>query len=49
MSERSRKVRGGRMSSLGIVLAQGESPSFRSGDKIRILVRFPIGHYRVPT
>jgi nitrile hydratase len=33
----------------GIVFALGEQPLFRSGDRIRILTRSPIGHYRVPT
>src|SRR5262245_59122689 len=32
----------------GIVPALGELPIFRPGDRIRILTRFPIGHYRVP-
>lgn len=32
----------------GIVLALGEEPVFGPGDRIRILTRSPIGHYRVP-
>ncbi len=32
----------------GIVLAWGENPIFNPGDRIRILSRSPIGHYRVP-
>ena len=28
--------------------AQGEDILFGRGDKVRVLVRFPIGHYRVP-
>lgn len=31
-----------------IVFALGEVPIFAVGDKVRILVRSPIGHYRVP-
>ena len=31
-----------------IVLAQGEAPIFAIGDRVRVAVRFPIGHYRVP-
>ena len=34
---------------LGIVRAEGEAPAFAPGDKVRILTRSPIGHYRVPT
>jgi nitrile hydratase subunit beta len=33
----------------GMVYAFGEKPLFHPGDKIRILDRSPIGHYRVPT
>ena len=33
----------------GIVLAWGEKPIFNPGDRIRILIRSPVGHYRVPT
>jgi hypothetical protein len=33
----------------GIVYAVGEEPIFNPGDRIRILTRSPIGHYRVPT
>jgi nitrile hydratase subunit beta len=32
-----------------VVLASGERPSFRVGDRVRVLARSPIGHYRVPT
>jgi nitrile hydratase subunit beta len=34
--------------SAGIVYALGERPIFKTGDRIRILDRSPIGHYRVP-
>ncbi len=30
------------------VTADGEAPMFQAGDRVRISVRFPIGHYRVP-
>lgn len=33
----------------GLVSALGEEPIFQPGDRIRILTRSPIGHYRVPT
>ena len=33
----------------GIVLAAGETPVFGPGDRVGILCRSPIGHYRVPT
>ncbi len=33
----------------GIVRAEGEAPAFAPGDRVRILTRSPIGHYRVPT
>jgi hypothetical protein len=32
-----------------IIYATGEKPIFAIGDKIRVLTRAPIGHYRVPT
>ena len=32
-----------------IVLATGEQPMFRPGDRVTIDQRRPIGHYRVPT
>lgn len=32
----------------GIVKATGEEPIFMAGDKVRISIRFPIGHFRVP-
>jgi hypothetical protein len=31
-----------------IVYALGEKPVFGPGDTVRILLRMPIGHYRVP-
>jgi hypothetical protein len=31
-----------------IVLALGEQPVFAPGERIRVLTREPIGHYRVP-
>jgi nitrile hydratase len=34
--------------SLGIVAALVSQPIFRAGDRIRILTRSPVGHYRVP-
>jgi len=37
------------MASLNIVKALGEAPIFQAGDRIRVLEREPIGHYRVPT
>ena len=33
---------------LGVVLADGETPIFQPGDRVRVIERFPIGHYRVP-
>jgi nitrile hydratase len=33
---------------LHVVEAEGEKPLFRAGDSVRISVRFPVGHYRVP-
>ena len=32
----------------GVVLAEGEAPLFEVGERIRVLTRSPIGHYRVP-
>ena len=34
--------------SLGIVLAEGEAPVFAPGNRVRVLNRSPVGHYRVP-
>jgi nitrile hydratase subunit beta len=31
-----------------IVKARGEEPLFKVGDNVRISLRYPIGHYRVP-
>jgi len=31
------------------VLALGEAPIFKVGDRVRVSKRSPIGHYRVPT
>ncbi|MBV8819783.1 MAG: nitrile hydratase subunit beta [Acidobacteriaceae bacterium] len=31
-----------------IVKFTGEDPLFKAGDRVRISVRFPVGHYRVP-
>jgi nitrile hydratase len=31
-----------------IVAAEGETPIFSIGDEVRVGVRFPIGHFRVP-
>ena len=35
-------------SAVPIVKALGEEPAFKAGDHIRISVRYPVGHYRVP-
>ena len=32
----------------GIVKATGEEPIFKAGETVRISMRFPIGHFRVP-
>jgi nitrile hydratase len=32
-----------------IVTATGEVPSFGVGDRVRVMTRSPVGHYRVPT
>ncbi len=29
--------------------AEGEEPLFKAGDAVKVAMRFPIGHYRVPT
>jgi nitrile hydratase len=31
-----------------IVKATGEEPIFKAGERVRISMRFPIGHFRVP-
>ena len=35
-------------SPLGVVLALGEAPRFKPGERVRIATRAPVGHYRVP-
>jgi len=35
-------------SGLRVVKALGEEPALKVGDCVRISMRFPIGHYRVP-
>jgi nitrile hydratase subunit beta len=32
----------------GIVAALDQTPLFAAGEQIRVCVRFPVGHYRVP-
>jgi len=32
-----------------VVTATGETPLFEIGDRVRIMTRAPVGHYRVPT
>ena len=44
MSERHRSTG----DQLDLVKAAGEAPSFAAGDRVKILVRSPVGHYRVP-
>jgi nitrile hydratase len=34
---------------IGVVLATGEKPLFAVGERVRVLDRRPVGHYRVPT
>jgi nitrile hydratase len=36
------------MNSGSAVPALGETPIFRPGEKVRVVTRFPLGHYRVP-
>jgi len=31
-----------------IVKAAGEAPAFQVGDAVRVSLRYPVGHYRVP-
>ena len=33
----------------GVVAATGEVPIFQIGDRVRVMTRRPVGHYRVPT
>jgi nitrile hydratase len=32
----------------GVVAALGETAIFQPGDRVRVTLRFPLGHYRVP-
>jgi nitrile hydratase len=32
----------------GVILASGEAPLFSPSDRVEILARSPVGHYRVP-
>jgi nitrile hydratase subunit beta len=36
------------MSTSAVAAAEGEIPAFAPGDRVRVCVRFPIGHFRVP-
>jgi len=36
------------MSTSAVVAAEGEIPIFSSGDRVRVCVRYPVGHFRVP-
>ncbi len=36
------------MPKLQIVKATGEEPFFQTGEPVKISVRYPVGHYRVP-
>ncbi len=42
------KTMASEQSILEIVTAPGETALFKSGDRIRISERYPVGHYRVP-
>jgi len=33
----------------GIVFATGEVPYFEEGERVKVMTRAPLGHYRVPT
>ena len=35
-------------SQIAVVKPEGTEPIFKAGDSVRILRRFPIGHFRVP-
>jgi len=37
------------MKTFSVVKALGEVPAFAPGDTVRVSVRYPVGHYRVPT
>ena len=36
------------MSAKSVVAAEREMPVFSAGDQVRVDLRFPIGHFRVP-
>ena len=36
------------MSATPIVAAEGETPVFSIGEQVRVCVRFPNGHFRLP-
>jgi nitrile hydratase len=46
MQSKTREATGARY---GVVYAVGEEPPFRPSDRVRVLTRTPVGHYRVPT
>ncbi len=33
---------------LTVVKAMGEEPLFKVGDRVKVSIRYPVGHYRVP-
>ena len=32
-----------------VTRAEGANPMFQAGDAVKVSIRFPVGHYRVPT
>ena len=48
MSDISKDSAAGNLPALSITKAMGEEPTLNVGDAFRVLVRYPVGHYRVP-
>ncbi len=42
-------LKGNAPASPHVVKAEGANPIFQVGDAVKISMRFPVGHYRVPT
>ncbi len=48
MTERNKKMQKRSRDVADIVKAEGEEPIFSAGDEVKISMRFPVGHFRVP-
>jgi nitrile hydratase len=48
MSDTSKDSAADNLPALSITKAMGEEPKLNAGNAVRVLFRYPVGHYRVP-